>query len=54
LSIQIDRSNKDFDFLKEPGKVLLLPAKTVDIDLLEAGDDPSKVYVLVLDTRGAK
>lgn len=50
----IDRNNKEYDFLRETGEVMILPAKTLDRALADAGVAPEQVDVLVLDTQGAE
>lgn len=51
---RLDRNNKEFDAVRETGRVLTLPVKTPDRALAEAGVDPEDVDVLVLDTQGAE
>jgi FkbM family methyltransferase len=51
---RLDRSNKEYDAVRETGEVLSLPVKTLDRALAEAGVDPAEVDVLVLDTQGAE
>jgi FkbM family methyltransferase len=51
---KIDRSNKEYEAVRETGEVLSLPVKTLDRALADAGVPPEKVDVLVLDTQGAE
>ena len=51
---KIDRTNSEYEWLRETGEVLSLPVKTLDRALAEAGVSPDEIDVLVLDTQGAE